>query len=121
MKKIIICFTILSLLNLFGCHYQKQMNPGEFDFEDNWDMQVTAKDTVYDFKSGDYFYTNDTLFATVSKPLDDKSNLNYTISIPVENIQTIEAQKIDILGTASIFGTIALVIYALSTMGDFSP
>ena len=48
MKKIIICFTIVSLLNLFGCHYQKQMNPGEFDFEDNWDMQVTAKDTLYD-------------------------------------------------------------------------
>ena len=108
-------------MNLIGCHYQKQMNPGEFDFEDNWDIQVTAKDTVYDFKSGDYFYTNDTLFATISKPLNDKSNLHYTISIPVESIETIEAQKMDMLGTLSIFGTIALVIYALSTMNDFSP
>ena len=50
MKKIIITITILSFMKLIGCHYQKQMNPGEFDFEDNWDMQVTAKDTVYDFK-----------------------------------------------------------------------
>jgi hypothetical protein len=97
------------------------MNPGEFDFEDNWNIQVIVKDTVYNFESGDYYFTNDTLFATVSKPLDDKSSLNYTISIPVENIQTIEAQKIDIFGTVSIFGTIALVIFALSTMGDFSP
>jgi len=121
MKRTIIYLIIFSLLSLFGCHYQKQMNPGEFDFENNWEMQVTAKDTVYDFKSGDYFYTNDTLFATVSKPLDDKSNLHYTISIPVESIKTIEAQKMDVLGTVSIFGAVALVIYALSTMGDFSP
>jgi len=121
MKKIIISITILSFMNLFGCHYQKQMNPGEFDFEDNWDMLVTAKDTVYNFESGDYYSTNDTLFAMVSKPLNDKSNLHYTISIPVESIETIEAQKMDMLGTLSIFGAIALVVYALSTMNDFSP
>ena len=119
MKKIIISITILSFMNLFGCHYQKQMNPGEFDFEDNWDMLVTAKDTVYNFESGDYYSTNDTLFAMVSKPLNDKSNLHYTISIPVESIETIEAQKMDMLGTLSIFGAIALVVYALSTMSDF--
>jgi len=53
--------------------------------------------------------------------LDDKSNLHYTISIPVENIEMVEAQKTDILGTVAIFGAIAFVIYALSTMGDFSP
>ena len=121
MKKIIISITTLSFMNLFGCHYQKQMNPGEFDFEDNWDMLVTAKDTVYNFESGDYYSTNDTLFAMVSKPLNDKSNLHYTISIPVESIETIEAQKMDMLGTLSIFGAIALVVYALSTMNDFSP
>ena len=121
MKKIIISITILSFMNLFGCHYQKQMNPGEFDFEDNWDMLVTAKDTVYNFESDDYYSNNDTLFAMVSKPLNDKSNLHYTISIPVESIETIEAQKMDMLGTLSIFGAIALVVYALSTMNDFSP
>ncbi len=69
----------------------------------------------------DYYSTNDTLFAMVSKPLNDKSNLHYTISIPVESIETIEAQKMDMLGTLSIFGAIALVVYALSTMNDFSP
>jgi hypothetical protein len=121
MKKIMIYLTIASTLNLIGCSFNKQMNPGEFDFEDSWDMQVTVKDTIYNFESGDYYYKNDSLFAAVSKPLDDKSNLHYTISIPVENIEMVEAQKTDILGTVAIFGAIAFVIYALSTMGDFSP
>ena len=108
------------MLNLVGCHYYQQMNPGEFDFNDNWDMKVITKDTVYNFDSGDYNYKNDTLYADVSKPLDDKTNLNYTIGIPVETIESIDAQKMDILGTAAIFGSIAFIIYALSTMGDFS-
>ena len=121
MKKIIICVTIASLLNLVGCHYYQQMNPGEFDFDGNWDMKVITKDTVYKFDSGDYNYKNDTLYADVSKSLDNKSKLHYTTGIPVEEIESIEAQKMDVLGTVAIFGAIAFVLYALSTMGDFSP
>lgn len=115
-KKIIIYLTIASMLNLVGCHYYQQMNPGEFDFDGNWDMKVITKDTVYKFDSGDYNYKNDTLYADVSKSLDDKSKLHYTIGIPVEEIESIDAQKMDILGTLSIFGAIAFVLWALSTI-----
>jgi hypothetical protein len=119
-KKIIIYLTIFSFLNLVGCSFHKQMNPGEFDFEDNWDMQVTTKDTTYAISSDDYYYANDTLFVKVPIQLDKKTSAKLKVSIPVETIETIEAQKMDVLGTVAIFGAIAFVIYALSTLGDLS-
>ena len=121
MKKIIIYLIIASLLNLVGCSFHKQMTPGEFDFEDNWDLQVTTKDTTYAISSNDYYYANDTLFVKVPVQLDKRTSAKQKINIPVESIENIEAQKMDVLGTVAIFGLIAFVIYALSTMGDFSP
>jgi hypothetical protein len=120
-KKIIIYLIIASLLNLVGCSFHKQMTPGEFDLEDNWDLQVTTEDTTYAISSDDYYYANDTLFAKVPVQLDKRTSAKLKVSIPVETIETIEAQKMDILGTVAIFGAIAFGLYALSTMGDFSP
>jgi hypothetical protein len=121
MKKIIICLTIFSMLNLVGCSFHKQMTHGEFNFEDNWDLQVTTKDTTYAISSNDYYYANDTLFVKVPVQLDKRTSAKQKINIPVESIEIIEAQKMDVLGTVAIFGAIAFVLYALSTMGDFSP
>ena len=118
MKKIIIYLTIASLLNLFGCYYQQQMTPEKYNFADNGDIQVTTKDTVYKFKGDDYYYNNDTLFATVSKPLDESSNLKYTISIPVENIEMVEAKKMDTLDTILLTGVITLVILGFVGLGS---
>ena len=54
MKKLIIALTILSFLNLIGCHYQEQMNPGDYTFDENSTIKITTKDTVYNFNGDDY-------------------------------------------------------------------
>lgn len=117
-KKIIIYLTIFSLLNLVGCYYQQQMTPEEFDFADNGVIQVTTKDTVYKFKGEDYTYNNDTLFASVIKPLENRTNLRYTIGIPVNKIETIEVSKMNVLGTLLIVVPIVLVILFITLSGD---
>lgn len=123
MKKIIIYITIASLLNLVGCYYQQQMVPAEYNFKDKDDITVTTTDTVYTLKSDEYYYNNDTLFASVTKPLDDKTNLRYFIGIPVNKIETIETKRIDNLNTTITLGVIALLaaglVFLLSTGGTF--
>jgi len=120
-KKIIIYLTITSLLNLVGCYYQQQMTPEEYDFTDNGDIQVTTKDTVYKFNSDDYYYNNDTLFASVTKPLDERTNLRYSISIPVETIEMVVAKRMNVLGTSLIVGSIVLVVLLITLGGDMGP
>ena len=113
-KKIIIYLTIFSFLNLVGCSFQKQMNPGEFDFEDNWDMQVTTKDTTYAISSDDYYYLNDTLFAKVPVQLDKHTSAKQKINIPSETIKLIEVNRMDTFNTAITLGVIALVALGLA-------
>ena len=119
-KKLIIYLTIASLLNLVGCYYQQQMTPEEYDFTDNGDIQVTTKDTVYKFNGDDYYYNNDTLFASVTKPLDEKTNLRYTISIPVEKIEIIELEKTDVVGTSLTVLVVLVGVFALVVAGAMS-
>ena len=99
MKKIIIHLTITSLLNLFGRYYQQQMTPGEYNFDENEDLQVTTKDTTIYLGGKDYYYDNDTLFATVTKNLDEQTKLKFNKSIPLDQIEMIEVEKTDALGT----------------------
>ena len=93
MKKIIITITILSLLNLIGCYYQEQMKPTKYNFKNEDDINVTTKDTAYNLGGKDYYYDNDTLFVIASKPLDERTTLEYTINIPVNSIEMIKVKK----------------------------
>lgn len=114
MKKIIITLTILSFLNLIGCYYQEQMNPSDFNFNDEEDMEVTTKDTTYNLSGKDYYFENDTLFTTVTKKLDNKTNFNYNINIPAEEIKILEVKKLDATSTARIIGVLSLVTFGIA-------
>jgi len=99
MKKLIIIVTILSFMNLIGCYYQEQMTPADFNFNEKEDMQVTTKDTTYNLSGKDYYFENDTVFATVSKKLDKRTTLKFNIEIPVDEIDTVRVQRTDPLAT----------------------
>ena len=76
-------------------------------------MQVTTKDTTYNLGGKDYYFDNDTLIATVSKPLDERTNLKFSIGIPVETIEMIEVKKMDTLNTTILIGIIVLTVVGL--------
>jgi hypothetical protein len=116
MKKLVVTVTMLSFMNLVGCYYQEQMNPSDFNFNDNEDMQLITKDTTYNLGGRDYYYDNDTLIATFSKPLDERTKLKYTINIPVNSIEMIEVKKMDTLNTTILIGIIVLTVVGLVTL-----
>ena len=123
MKKIIISLTIVSFLNLIGCYYQEQMNPGEYTFNENSTMKITTKDTVYNFKGNDYSLVNDTLIAKVSKKLDRTTSVISNIAIPVEDIEEVEIERTDALATTGLvigitLGALGLLVLIAGTSGS---
>ena len=121
MKMLIIALTILSFLNLIGCHYQEQMNPGDYTFDENSTIKITTKDTVYNFNGDDYHLVNDTLIAVVSKKLDERTTLKINFGIPVENIESVEVERSNT--TLSILLGLGIVVgvYALIGLLTFDP
>ena len=122
MRKLIIWLTIFSVMNLIGCHYQEQMNPSDYTFDENNTVKITTKDTVYTFSGNDYYLVNDTLIAEVTKKLDKntslKSNVYYVktfyFEIPVEDIEEVEIERTDALATT--FTVLGVTIGALGLL-----
>jgi len=118
MKKIIIYLTIASLLNLVGCYYQQQMTPGEYKFDENLDLQVSTKDTTYNILSDDYYYANDTLFAKVLKPLNERTNVKVSVNIPKTEIEKLEVTKKDELASnLTLIGVIVGIMVIATVVG----
>jgi len=122
MKKIIISLTILSFMNLIGCYYQKQMSPGDFNFNDAEDVQIITKDTTYNFSGKDYYFENDRLFAIVSKKIDKQTTLKYNIEIPVEDMKELNVKRTNIfLTTILVVGVliipVTLIVAAIADDG----
>lgn len=101
-------------MNLTGCYYQQQMNPEEYNFDENLDLQVTTKDTVYNLKASDYYYYNDSLFVRASQNLNKQTKFKYQVVIPAEDIQKLETKRADVGGTMIIIGVIALVTLGIA-------
>ena len=115
MKKLIIVVTILSFMNLIGCYYQEQMNPKDYSFDESNDIKITTRDTVYNFKGNDYSLVSDTLIGIMPKILDERTTLKINIGIPVENIESVEVDRTDVLATVLItFGVVVGVIFILA-------
>jgi flagellar hook assembly protein FlgD len=73
------------------------MNPSDYNFNDEEDMEVSTKDTTYNLMGNDYYFKNDTLFVTVTKKLDNRTNFKYKLNIPAEEIKMLEVKKVDVL------------------------
>jgi len=112
MRKLIIVVTILSFLNLIGCYYQEQMNPSDYAFDEKSTMEVTTKDTVYNFSGDDYYMINDTLIGKASISLDARTTIQYHFDIPIEDIEEVEVERTDVLATVLItFGVVVGVFF----------
>ena len=99
MKKVIITITILSFFNFIGCFYTEQMNPHNYNYDENEALKIIVKDSAYNINSGDYYFDNDTVFATIRTKIDAQSTLKTDMEIPVEEIETIEIERTDVLAT----------------------
>jgi len=122
MKKFIITITILSFLNLIGCYYQEQMNPGTYNFDEEDELHLTTKDTTYNIGEKDYHLENDTLFVTFKKKLDRETTLKTVTEIPVNEIESVEVEKTDAGMTALL--TLGIIVGALGLiflLGDMGP
>jgi len=125
MKKIIIYLTIASLLNLVGCYYQQQMNVNEYDFNksrtENRPIKIIKIDsTVYILNQYDYQFRDDTLFIQQKLIMDDNIEKRVWLRVPLNEIQSVEVEKIDTGNTFSLalvvtagMVAIAIAIYAI--------
>lgn len=114
MKKIIISLTLISFLNLVGCYYQEQMNPTEYKYDEKEELWLTTKDTTYVLGKNDYQYQNDTLFATLSKKLDRETTLKTNIEIPIEDVESVEVERTDVIATIGLTVVIILAVPVIS-------
>ena len=125
MKKLIIWLTILAVLNLIGCYYQTQVNPGDYNFGENNTIKITTKDSVYNFNENDYHLENDTLFGTVFKLSEERTTPKLNVEIPVENMEAVEVERFDVGGTiltvlGSLAGIFLLVMIITIADGPFA-
>jgi hypothetical protein len=112
MRKLIIWLTIFSVMNLIGCYYQEQMNPGDYTFDENSTVKITTKDTVYNFTGDDYYLGNDTLIGELSTKLDKKTTLITDVEIPLKDIEKLEIERNDaVLTTLTVIGALVLVLF----------
>ena len=113
-KKFFVYFLIFSFLNLVGCYYQEQMNPSDYKFDENNKIEITTKDTSYIFNSKDYYLRNDTLIGQQSRLIKDRAKEFYDISIPVEDINSVEVEKQNSEGTLLI--VLAIVVSIITVV-----
>ena len=125
MKKIIIYLTIASLLNLVGCYYQQQMTVNEYDFSkshmENRPIKIIKIDsTIYILNQYDYQFRDDTLFLQQKLIMDDNIEKRVWLRVPLNEIQSVEVEKIDTGNTFSLalvvtagMVAIAIAIYAI--------
>jgi hypothetical protein len=108
MKKIIVYLTIFSLLNLAGCYYQEQMNPGDYNFDENSKLTITTRDSTYNFIGDDYYFKNDTVHGIQPLKIDKRTTYRMKVAIPVEQITTVEVERTDAI--LSVFATLGVLV-----------
>jgi hypothetical protein len=124
MRKIIVIILVFSIINIFGCYYQEQMSPGDYNYNDHYDILLTTRDTTYKLKGEEYQFYNDTLTVNLSKQIDNQTKLKYDVKIPADEINIVEVEMTDTLGTAGvILGVLAglfaaMVIVAAASYGN---
>jgi hypothetical protein len=105
-------------MNLIGCHYQKQMNPGDYTFDENSTMKITTKDSVYNFNEDDYYLRNDTLYGNASEIIDDSTTQKFNVEIPVEYMEGVEVDRFDVAGTIlTVLGSLAGIFFLVMIIG----
>jgi hypothetical protein len=114
-KKIIIYLTIGSLLNLVGCYYQQQMTPEEYNFNENLPIEIIKKDsTVYVSNPYEYQLRGDTLFTLQQQTLDNNMKQSIMFGVPLNEIQSIKAERMDAGDTILLISAITAGILVIA-------
>ena len=74
-----------NIISHAGDDFEAQLN----NFDENEELLVTTKDSVYNINCNDYYLENDTVFGTIRTKLDEQSTLKTNVEIPVEEIETV--------------------------------
>ena len=114
LKKYIICFLILSILNFTGCTYlevisNEDISEGRADINFSDEIYLTTKDfTRYHFLAYNYQIVNDTLYG--SGAIEASSSITpFKGAIALDEIINFEQNKADTGATLGLFGGIILV------------
>ena len=103
---------------MIGCYYQEQMTPSNYNFDENEELMITTKDSVYNLNGNEYYLENDTLFFTVKTKIDKQSTLKTNLEIPVDEIEKVEVERTDAFATTiTVFGSIVGVLVIIILIG----
>ena len=133
LKKYIICFLILSILNFTGCTYlevisNEDISEGRADINFSDELYLTTKDfTRYHFLAYNYQLVNDTLYG--SGAIEASSSITpFKGAIALDEIINFEQNKPDTGATIGLIGGIIAVglvvfgiIVASATAEIFNP
>jgi hypothetical protein len=124
MKKMLVWFLLMTIINLTGCYSHKLLAPASYKFDEKMEITIITKDTMYYFKGNQYILVNDTLIGTTRYGGISLATLQpQDVRVPVEEMQLIEVTKPEGLKTSFVFlGALALffvIVYiaAHSTAG----
>jgi hypothetical protein len=122
LKKYIICFLILSILNLTGCTYlevisNEDVSEGRTEINLSDELYLTTKDfTRYHFLAYNYQIVNDTLYG--SGAIEASSVTPFKGAIALDEIINFEQNKPDTGATIGLIaGIIAVGLVVLGIIG----
>lgn len=114
LKKYIICFLILSIINFTGCSYSEIMSKNDVDngkcqLDFNEELFCTTKDyTKYHFAPGNYHIAKDSLYG--KGVIESSSSITpFKGSIALTEIVSFEQNKSDAVGTIGLVAGIVVV------------
>jgi hypothetical protein len=132
LKKYIICFLILSILNLTGCTYlevisNEDVSEGRTEINLSDELYLTTKDfTRYHFLAYTYQITNDTLYG--SGAIEASSVTPFKGAIALDEIINFEQNKPDtgatiglIAGIIAVGALVLGIVVAVATADVLSP
>jgi hypothetical protein len=133
LKKYIICFLILSILNFTGCTYlevitKEDVDKGQTEINLNDELYLTTKDfTRYHFLGYNYQIVNDTLYG--SGAIEASSSITpFKGAIALDEVINFEQNKPDtgatiglIAGIIAVGALVLGIVAAVATADLFSP
>ena len=128
LKKYIICFLILSILNFTGCTYlevisKEDVDDGKVEINLRDELYLTTKDfTRYHFLAFNYQIANDTLYG--SGTIEASSSITpFKGGIALDEIINFEQSKADTGATLGLIGGISavgLIVLGIIVAADIS-
>ena len=110
MKKIVVVFLIISILNLVSCYYYSADKEEFLNQKEKLDISIVTQDSeVYFFDAGKYFVENDTIKGLCKQEIRDKKGVKYKkydyekVQVPLSEIKEYKIENPNHLAISLIF------------------